>query len=123
MEMIFHDTEDYSRGDNSQGDNEDESENEEDESKTGDDESGSEEEDYEWTPLRTEGDLEIELFKMWEAESAVYQRMKEYQGSHIRNLLASVELTSPNANLNPEAKAAVDLGTFEPFVVKGVLLE
>lgn len=81
--------------------------------------------DLEWTPMRREADLEIEHMKMWKAESAGYRRMEEYQGSHIPKLIVSVEFTPPNTNVNPnpDAKAAVVLYVFEPFVVKGLVLE
>lgn len=77
----------------------------------------------EWNTVRRDAKLEIELFKMWEAECAVYDRMKEYQGSYIPNFIAFVELIPSNIKMRREARESVELRNFEPFVVKGLVLE
>lgn len=80
-----------------------------------------------WDDVEDEAFLDDELFKLFTAEVATYDALREQQGKTVPELLAAVNLdldpgpdTTTNVKLKPQTPDSLD---FHPFQVKGILLQ
>lgn len=72
-----------------------------------------------WNTAEREAHLARELLDMFKKEVAAYEVIRKHQGSLVPNLLAAVDLEMEP----PESIVVPDCGDFEPFRVKGILLD
>ncbi|KAF5005143.1 hypothetical protein FDECE_8400 [Fusarium decemcellulare] len=72
-----------------------------------------------WDDAQNEAFLADELRRLYETEISVYNTLQDYQGRLIPRLLATVDI-----DLTPQdAEIQSDRQDFEPFKVKGILLQ
>ncbi|KAK7422777.1 hypothetical protein QQZ08_009402 [Neonectria magnoliae] len=73
-----------------------------------------------WDDAQNEAFLADELLRLYKTEVAVYDRLHEYQGRVIPRLLAAIDIDiAPTGH----ATEVSEKGGFEPFKVKGLLLQ
>ncbi|KAK7402684.1 hypothetical protein QQX98_011547 [Neonectria punicea] len=79
---------------------------------------GDTEED--WDDAQNEAFLADELLRLYKTEMAVYDRLHEYRGHLIPRLFAAIDLDIAPTGHTTEVS---ERGGFEPFKVKGLLLQ
>lgn len=77
-----------------------------------------------WTVAQREACLAVDIADVYYDELSVYDALQDFQGQSIPRFVASLELDiSPLGVDIPPRDPSAAFATFEPFIVKGILLE